>query len=48
MSAWASIEPDTVLAKDRRQIRRDHRLVLSLIMPPVIQLLVFGLALDPK
>jgi len=34
--------------KERRQIRRDHRLVLSLIMPPVIQLLVFGLALDPK
>jgi len=34
--------------KELRQIRRDHRLVLSLIIPPVVQLLVFGLALDPK
>jgi ABC-2 type transport system permease protein len=34
--------------KELRQIRRDHRLVLSLIIPPVIQLLVFGLALDPE
>jgi len=34
--------------KELRQIRRDCRLVLSLIVPPVIQLLVFGLALDPE
>jgi len=34
--------------KELRQIRRDKRLVLSLIVPPVVQLLVFGLALDPE
>ena len=34
--------------KELRQIRRDKRLVLSLIIPPVVQLLVFGLALDPE
>lgn len=34
--------------KELRQIRRDRRLMLSLIIPPVIQLLVFGLALDPE
>jgi ABC-2 type transport system permease protein len=34
--------------KELRQIRRDKRLVLSLIIPPVMQLLVFGLALDPE
>jgi ABC-2 type transport system permease protein len=34
--------------KELRQIRRDRRLMISLIIPPVIQLLVFGLALDPE
>jgi drug efflux transport system permease protein len=38
----------SLVMKELRQIRRDHRLVLSLIIPPVIQLLVFGLALDPE
>jgi ABC-2 type transport system permease protein len=34
--------------KELRQIRRDRRLVMSLIVPPVLQLLIFGLALDPE
>jgi ABC-2 type transport system permease protein len=34
--------------KELRQIKRDRRLVLSLIIPPVIQLLIFGMALDPE
>jgi drug efflux transport system permease protein len=34
--------------KELRQIRRDRRLMISLTIPPVIQLLVFGLALDPE
>jgi hypothetical protein len=38
----------SLVQKELRQIRRDHRLVLSLIIPPVIQLLVFGLALAPE
>jgi ABC-2 type transport system permease protein len=33
--------------KELRQIRRDRRLALSLIVPPTLQLLLFGFALDP-
>src|SRR5262249_25029330 len=38
----------SLVLKELRQIRRDKRLVMSLIVPPVVQLLVFGLALDPE
>ena len=34
--------------KELRQIRRDRRLVLSLIVPPLLQILLFGFALDPE
>ena len=34
--------------KDTAQIRPDRRLVLSPIIPPVVQLRLFGLALDPE
>ena len=32
--------------KELRQIRRDRRLTISLVVPPVVQLLLFGFALD--
>lgn len=32
--------------KELRQIRRDRRLTISLIVPPVLQVLLFGFALD--
>ena len=38
----------TLALKELRQIRRDRRTMLSLIVPPVGQLLVLGLALDPE
>ena len=34
--------------KELRQIRRNRRLVISLIIPPTIQLIVFGFALNPE
>jgi ABC-2 type transport system permease protein len=33
--------------KELRQIRRDRRLTMSLIVPPTLQILLFGVALDP-
>jgi ABC-2 type transport system permease protein len=33
--------------KELRQIRRDRRLMLSLVVPPTLQILLFGFALDP-
>ena len=32
--------------KELRQIRRDRRLTISLIVPPTLQILLFGFALD--
>ena len=34
--------------KELRQIRRDRRLAISLIVPPTLQILLFGFALDAK
>ena len=34
--------------KELRQIRRDRRLVISLIVPPTLQILLFGFALDSE
>lgn len=35
-----------LIGKEVRQIRRDRRLAISLVVPPVLQLLLFGFALD--
>ena len=34
--------------KELRQIKRDFRLVFSLIIPPTVQLIIFGFALNPQ
>jgi len=36
----------TLALKELRQIRRDRRLTISLIVPPMLQVLLFGFALD--
>ncbi len=35
------------IVKEFNQIRRDRRLAISLIIPPTLQLLLFGFALNP-
>src|SRR5262247_610039 len=37
-----------LIEKEFAQIRHDRRLVLSLIVPPVLQLTLFGFALSPS
>jgi drug efflux transport system permease protein len=37
-----------LIGKEFAQIRRDRRLVISLIVPPVLQLTLFGFALSPS
>jgi ABC-2 type transport system permease protein len=34
--------------KELRQIKRDRRLIASLIVPPTVQILIFGFALNPE
>ena len=36
-----------LVVKELRQLRRDRRLVMSLLVPPLLQILLFGIALDP-
>jgi ABC-2 type transport system permease protein len=47
---WASVlfgqRMRALIAKEFGQIRRDRRLVISLILPPVVQLTLFGFALS--
>ena len=37
-----------LMLKELRQIKRNRRLVVSLIIPPTIQLILFGFALNPE
>jgi drug efflux transport system permease protein len=37
-----------LVVKELRQIRRDRRLMISLIVPPTLQVLLFGFALDAE
>lgn len=50
MRGWRSLISSRMLAlvrKEFRQIVRDRRLAMSLIVPPTLQLLLFGFALNP-
>jgi ABC-2 type transport system permease protein len=38
----------SLFLKEARQIKRDHHLIAALIVPPTIQILIFGLALNPQ
>jgi drug efflux transport system permease protein len=37
-----------LVLKELRQIRRDRRLIISLVVPPTLQVLLFGFALDAE
>jgi ABC-2 type transport system permease protein len=41
---WAHV--GSLIKKELNQIRRDRRLAISLVVPPTLQLLLFGFALD--
>src|SRR5262249_6708322 len=38
----------SLLLKEMRQIKADKKLVVSLILPPTLQLVIFGFALNPE
>jgi ABC-2 type transport system permease protein len=37
-----------LIVKELRQIKRNRRLVISLIIPPTLQIIIFGIALNPE
>ncbi len=41
MRIWA------LILKELRHIKRDHHLIVTLVIPPTVQLVIFGLALNP-
>jgi ABC-2 type transport system permease protein len=42
MRLWA------LILKELRHIKRDHHLIATLVIPPTLQLVIFGLALNPQ
>lgn len=38
----------SLILKELRHIKRDHHLIVMLIVPPTVQLVIFGLALNPQ
>ena len=38
----------SLILKELRHIKRDHHLIAMLVVPPTVQLIVFGLALNPE
>jgi ABC-2 type transport system permease protein len=38
----------SLFMKELRQIKRDHKLIAALIVPPTVQIIIFGLALNPQ
>jgi len=47
-SSWWGGRFVALALKELRQIRRDRRLMMSLIVPPTLQILLFGFALDSE
>jgi ABC-2 type transport system permease protein len=52
MSTWlgrlVSHRLRALVAKELNQIRRDRRIMLSLILPPILQLMLFGSVMNPS
>jgi ABC-2 type transport system permease protein len=47
LHGWFNKRMRALVAKELDQIRRDRRVLMSLILPPVLQLLLFGSVLSP-
>ncbi len=47
LRGWLNHRMRALVAKELDQIRRDRRVLMSLILPPVLQLLLFGSVLSP-
>src|ERR1700735_4841494 len=47
LHSWVNQRMRALVTKELDQIRRDRRVLMSLILPPVLQLLLFGSVLNP-
>jgi ABC-2 type transport system permease protein len=47
LRGWFNHRMRALVAKELDQIRRDRRVLMSLILPPILQLLLFGSVLSP-
>jgi ABC-2 type transport system permease protein len=47
LHGWVNQRMRALVTKELDQIRRDRRVLMSLILPPVLQLLLFGSVLNP-
>lgn len=48
LNRWVSHRFRALVQKELNQIRRDRRIMMSLVLPPIMQLMLFGTVMNPE
>lgn len=48
LNRWISHRFRALVQKELNQIKRDRRIMMSLVLPPIMQLMLFGTVMNPK
>src|SRR6185503_18154544 len=48
LDRWVSHRLRALIQKELNQIKRDRRIMMSLILPPILQLMLFGSVMNPS
>ncbi|MGE3512201.1 MAG: hypothetical protein AB7N65_25335, partial [Vicinamibacterales bacterium] len=48
LNRWVSHRLRALVQKELNQIKRDRRIMMSLILPPIMQLMLFGTVMNPE
>ena len=48
INRWISHRFRALVQKELNQIKRDRRIMMSLVLPPIMQLMLFGTVMNPK
>src|SRR5579872_3059365 len=48
LNRWVSPRLRALIQKELNQIKRDRRIMASLILPPILQLMLFGSVMNPS
>ena len=47
LDRWVSHRLRALVQKELNQIKRDRRIMMSLVLPPIMQLMLFGTVMNP-
>src|ERR1700750_842312 len=48
LDRWVSHRLRALVQKELNQIKRDRRIMMSLVLPPILQLMLFGSVMNPE